>query len=222
MSMKLLIDTQGKRVLFAEVGKDCVDFLFHILSLPVATIISLPNAQKLVGSLSNLYQSLETLNDAYILPDKKKDIYLKPIPPVSSLVPLLALTDANQLQKKFYKCNSSSTSYCSGSYMSDDPRATCPSCGWLLSKSMTYVPHPAVKVKPEDGGLVKGVVTYMVMDDLMIMPISTISSITILNKFNIKDLSTLEEKDVTLGMDQALKLVKTSMHSKKVLTEVFF
>ncbi|KAG6415134.1 hypothetical protein SASPL_122536 [Salvia splendens] len=50
VSMKLLIDTQGKRVLFAEAGKDCVDFLFHILSLPVATIIGM------VGSLPNLYK----------------------------------------------------------------------------------------------------------------------------------------------------------------------
>ncbi|KAH0706596.1 hypothetical protein KY285_011114 [Solanum tuberosum] len=32
LSMKLLIDTKTDKVLFAEADKDCVDFLFHILS----------------------------------------------------------------------------------------------------------------------------------------------------------------------------------------------
>ncbi|KAL1558176.1 hypothetical protein AAHA92_08672 [Salvia divinorum] len=216
VSMKLLIDTKGKRVLFAEAGKDCVDFLFHILSLPVATIIGLLKAQGMVGSLPNLYKSLETLNDTYILPDQKKDTYLKPLPPISSSsVPLLALTD-DQLQKKFYRC-----SHCVG-YVSDDPRAACPACRKLFTTALTYVAPPAVEVASEEGGLVKGVVTYMVMDDLMIKPMSTISSIAMLNKFNVKEVGALEEKVVTLGMNEAVKLLKTSLQSKKVLTDVFF
>ncbi|KAL1558173.1 hypothetical protein AAHA92_08669 [Salvia divinorum] len=217
VSMKLLIDSQANRVLFAEAGKDCVDFLFHILSLPVATIISLLNAQELVGSLPNLYKSLEGLNDTYILPDQKKDTYLKPTPPLSSLsVPLLALTAADQLHKNFYVC-----SECTG-YVSDDPRAACPACGVLISAAATYVAPPAVEVAAEEGGLVKEVITYMVMDDLTVKPMSTISSITILNKFNIKEVGALEEKVVTLGMDEAVKLLKASLQSKKVLTDVFF
>ncbi|KAL1558174.1 hypothetical protein AAHA92_08670 [Salvia divinorum] len=231
VSMKLLIDTQGKRVLFAEAGKDCVDFLFHILSLPVATVISLLKAQEMEGSLPNLYQSLENLNDTYILPHQKKDTYLKPMLPVSSSsFPLLALTDdgddydgddcddGDEFQKKFYRCANG----CNFKYISDDPRAACPSCRQLFTKTVTYVAPPAVKVAAEVGGLVKGVVTYMVMDDLTIKPMSTISSITMLNKFNIKEVGALEEKVVTLGMDEAVKLLKASLQSKKVLTDVFF
>ncbi|THG00362.1 hypothetical protein TEA_000552 [Camellia sinensis var. sinensis] len=37
VSLKLLIDTKAHKVLFAEAGKDFVDFLFNILSLPVGT-----------------------------------------------------------------------------------------------------------------------------------------------------------------------------------------
>ncbi|CDP00034.1 unnamed protein product [Coffea canephora] len=40
VSLKLLIDTKSRKVLFAEANKSTVDFLFHILSLPVGTIIS--------------------------------------------------------------------------------------------------------------------------------------------------------------------------------------
>ncbi|KAL1558175.1 hypothetical protein AAHA92_08671 [Salvia divinorum] len=217
VSMKLLIDTKEKRVLFAEAGKDCIDFLFHLLSLPVATVISLLKAHGMVGSLPNLYQSLESLNDTYILPDQKKDTYLKPMPTVSSSsVPLLALTGAGKSQKKFYRCGS-----CFG-YVSDERGATCPSCFLDMSSNITYVAPPAAKSSSEGVGLVKGVVTYMVMDDLMIKPMSTISSITMLNKFNIKEVGALEEKVVTLGMTEAVKLLKTSLQSKKVLTDVFF
>ncbi|KAM7492086.1 hypothetical protein LguiA_035007 [Lonicera macranthoides] len=73
----------------------------------------------------------------------------------------------------------------------------------------------------EEGGFVKWVVTYMAMDDLVVKPMSTLSSITLLNKFNIKEVGGLEEKVVNLGMDEGLKLLKTSLQSKMVLPNMF-
>nr|XP_025621639.1 uncharacterized protein LOC112713106 [Arachis hypogaea] len=70
-------------------------------------------------------------------------------------------------------------------------------------------------------GFVKEVVTYMVMDDLVIQPMSTISSITLLNKFNVKEVGALQEKVVELGMNEGLRLLKASLQSKMVLTSVF-
>ncbi|CAN1269324.1 hypothetical protein LINPERPRIM_LOCUS13543 [Linum perenne] len=72
-----------------------------------------------------------------------------------------------------------------------------------------------------ENGFVKGVVTYMVMDNLEVKPMSTISSITLLNKFNIQDVGSLKEKVVELGMDEGLNLLKASLESKMVLTTVF-
>ncbi|KAI7725000.1 hypothetical protein M8C21_015262, partial [Ambrosia artemisiifolia] len=69
-------------------------------------------------------------------------------------------------------------------------------------------------------GFVKGLVTYMVMDDLGVSPMPTISNITLLNKF-IKDLGALEEKVVNIGMNEGLELLKHSLNSKTVLTDVF-
>ncbi|PHU15597.1 hypothetical protein BC332_16802 [Capsicum chinense] len=61
----------------------------------------------------------------------------------------------------------------------------------------------------------------MVLDDLVVKPMSTISSITLLNEFCVKDVGVLKEKVVALGMDEALKMLKTSLESKNVLTSVF-
>jgi hydroxymethylpyrimidine/phosphomethylpyrimidine kinase len=45
-------------------------------------------------------------------------------------------------------------------------------------------------------GFVQGIVTYTVMDDLTVAPMSSISSITLLNTFAVEDLNALQEKTV--------------------------
>lgn len=58
----------------------------------------------------------------------------------------------------------------------------------------------------DGGGFVKGVVTYMMtMDNQKVSPMSNISSITLLDKFNVKDVGGLEEKVVNLGVNEVYK-----------------
>ncbi|KAK4719601.1 hypothetical protein R3W88_017939 [Solanum pinnatisectum] len=167
--------------MFAEAGKECVDFLFHILALPIGSVIRLLTSKQMVGCLGNLYESLENLDNMYIQPNQQKDILLKPksVQGAAS-VRLLSLTNSPSV-KQLYTC----PNRCS--YVAEYSRATCPS--W--------------------------VVTYMVLDDLVVMPMSTISSITLLNELCVKDVGVLKEKVVTLGMDEA------SLQCKNVLTSVF-
>ncbi|XP_045808427.1 uncharacterized protein LOC123902687 [Trifolium pratense] len=72
-------------------------------------------------------------------------------------------------------------------------------------------------------GLVKDNVTFLVMDDLVIQPLSSaISMVTLLNnKFNIKEFGALQEMVVELGLNEGIKLLKASLRSKMVLTSVF-
>ncbi|CAO2201444.1 unnamed protein product [Urochloa humidicola] len=62
LRLKLLIDTKSRRVLFAEAGKDAVDFLFSLL----ATAAALLGPDAMVGSVGNLYFSMERLDDSYL------------------------------------------------------------------------------------------------------------------------------------------------------------
>ncbi|KAM3232529.1 hypothetical protein P3L10_017888 [Capsicum annuum] len=66
LTLKLLIDTKARRVLFAEAENDCVDFLFNILSVRVGTVIGLLKEKGMSGCLRNIYESIEDLNDTYI------------------------------------------------------------------------------------------------------------------------------------------------------------
>ncbi|KAI6669065.1 hypothetical protein NL676_003950 [Syzygium grande] len=231
VNLKLLVDKSNRRVLFAEGGKDFVDFLFHILTLPVGTVIRLLEKTGMVGSLGNLYNSIEKLNDVYIK-SSKKNLLLKPKAPASLAeikfkLPETSLFDSTP--KTYYRCSTRSSDRCSN-YVAEECYATCPQCGNSMHRQFTFVKSPAgdqsasvasTAESDDKGGFVQGVVTYMVMDDLEVMPMSTISSITLLNKFNVKEIGHLEERVVSLGMDEGIKLLKSSLHSKKVLTEVF-
>ncbi|CAI0467698.1 unnamed protein product [Linum tenue] len=204
VTLKLLINKKTNKVLFAEAGKDFVDFLFTLLSFPLGTVIKLLSKNRMVGCLGNLYQSIEELGDAFFQPKIGKATVLNPKIPFR-------------------------------------PTST----------------DKAVGVNSEEGGFVKGVITYMVMDNLEVKPMSTISSITMLNKFNVQEVGALEEKVIELGMDevtlsvfplalfmdpqiswilirevgfrfcffcllfQGLNLLKASLQSQTVLTNVF-
>ncbi|XP_004241581.1 uncharacterized protein [Solanum lycopersicum] len=222
LSMKLLIDTKAGKVLFAEADKDCVDFLFHILSLPAGTVISLLKEKGMSGSLPNLYESVENLKDTYIQSNQCKDILLKPKSSVGiSPVPFLLLDGhVTTREKTFYGCSYSSSHLT----VSDDPTALCTICNHTMSDKLVYaaprVAGGAVEAKGK-GGFVKDVVTYMVADDLVVKPMSTISCIALLNKFNVRDVGVLEEEVVSFGVEEALELLKASLESKTVLTSVF-
>ncbi|KAF3966484.1 hypothetical protein CMV_009421 [Castanea mollissima] len=234
VSLKLLIDTESHRVLFAEADKNFIDFLFHILALPVGTFIALLTKQGMAGSLGNIDESNENLNITYVQPNLNKETLLKPkvhIPVGGTGVPLLLPNvESSSSSLKFYKCagNNRSSLFVDGNdckdYVADDNRAICPSCKNVMSHKLNFVHSPRATnagSSSSEGGYVKGVVTYMVMDDLVVKPMSTISSITPLNSFNVKDLGALEEKVIHLGIDEGVKLLKASLRSKNVLTDVF-
>ncbi|KAJ6333714.1 hypothetical protein OIU77_009567 [Salix suchowensis] len=79
MSLKLLIDSKHNKVVFAEAGKDFVDFLLNLLSLPLGTVIQLITKSAMTGCIPNLYGSLENLDESYLQPNQNKDSLLKPI-----------------------------------------------------------------------------------------------------------------------------------------------
>ncbi|XP_010089370.2 uncharacterized protein LOC21384148 isoform X3 [Morus notabilis] len=223
ITLKLLIDSKEKRVLFAEAAKDFVDFLFTLLSLPVGTVIRLLSTNGMVGTLGKLYQSFESLSDTYIQPNVSKDILLKPNSSIgsSSLATLLSLTNSSDTSvgKKLYICGN-----CRRSGSDERPGARCTNCSCSsITTELVYVapPPPDAGVSSAEGGFVKGVVTYMIMDDLEVKPMSTISSITMLNKFNVKEVGALEEKTVSVGIKEGLDLLKASLQTNTVLTDVF-
>ncbi|KAL5569144.1 hypothetical protein UlMin_025719 [Ulmus minor] len=216
VNLKLLIDTKGQRVLFAEAGKDFVDFLLSLLSLPIGSVIRLLSCNEMVGSFGKLYESFENLSDSYLQPNADKNTLLKPPSGVASTT-LLALPDKASNVKALYAC---SNSYCNRKTATYNPQNSCTNCGSTMSAGMTII-EPQQGESSAANGYVKEVVTYMVMDDLELKPMSTITSIGLINKYNVKEFSALEEKEVSVGIEEGLKLLKALFESKTALTDVF-
>jgi hypothetical protein len=210
LSVKLLIDRRTQRVVFAEVSKQVVDFLFSLLSLPIATAVKLVGKGAMAGSVGNLYASVEKLDRDYLQTGASKKALLCPTvisPAAGANNPLLRLPEPTSSSKTFYKCE---YRYCSSSnrYVTDVSDTRCPSCSHRMTAPMRYVARA-----PASGsgsrqlvqgasakGFVRGVVTYTVQDDLTVTPMSTISSITLLITFAVRgSIFDLQEKIVPLG-----------------------
>ncbi|XP_004308894.1 PREDICTED: uncharacterized protein LOC101307945 [Fragaria vesca subsp. vesca] len=216
ITVKLLVDKRNQNVLFAEAGKDFVDFLFALLSFPVGTVVRLLSKNGMVGSLGKLYESFENLNDMYMQPNLKRDILLKPKESADVPNNLGLLTNLESPNTRIYYCSRRHDV----PYVSHDHNATCPNCYNKLGYQASYVPTVSTPITKTDG-FVKGVVTYIVTDELEVKPNFTIASILQLEKFNVKCICDLEEKNVEVSMDEGVKLLKESLQSRSVLTNVF-
>ena len=196
VSLKLFIEKKSRRVLFAVADKEFIDFLFFIFTLPVGTVTRLLQKQNMAGSLHSLYKSIKSMNDIYIQPGVDKDFVLNPKVAISGVKVPLPFPSVDKQSyttvtvEKLYKCGSHQK--CTYKAVANDRRAICPSCKSPVNSELRYVEYRARDIKAtsssSEGGYVKGVITYMVMDDLEVKPISPISSVsTLLANFNIKE-----------------------------------
>ncbi|KAK1415605.1 hypothetical protein QVD17_31388 [Tagetes erecta] len=217
MTLKLLVNKQDRQVIFAEADKDFVDFLFYILTLPIGVIPKLTAKEPLEGSLGDLYQSIVNLNNKYMLPNKTKDTILNP--KSSTNVPgqdLFSIQkDIPTINRNYYKCSYRCP------YVSNVPNAWCDYCDGYMKDELKYVVTESAEVANGEDGIVQEVVTYMVLDNLTMAPMSVISTMTLLDSLSIKDVSVLEEKEVQFGTEEGLKLLKASLVCKNVFTHVF-
>ncbi|KAK9996041.1 hypothetical protein SO802_020727 [Lithocarpus litseifolius] len=103
--------------------------------------------------------------------------------------------------------------------MSKDYGLNCPMCKRSMYYSYKLI-GPSSKPSSGKRGYVKGTITYMVSDNLVVEPLTSIIGI-LHNKFNVKDIGALDEKVVDLDMDVGLKLLKVSLQLKSIPTDVF-
>ena len=258
LSMKLLVDTKAQRVLYAEAGKDVVDFLFSLLTLPVGTVVKILSKDAMAGSVGNLYGSVEKLDETYVRSAGVKAALLSPTGGCAGK--LLQLPEAPQPPRtQLYRCDERGYTKCfdtvSRSYGTPcqhccDGRMTVPVqiVGSTTGSGDDAAANAAAALA--GAGFVQGIVTYTVMDDLKVAPMSTISGITLLNTFGVTDIGTLQEKTVPLGYEevtiytvrdfssfsllfppnavhsndvllQGLEILRVALQSKTVLTDVF-
>ncbi|XBI25840.1 hypothetical protein VPH35_050684 [Triticum aestivum] len=231
-SMKLFVDAGARRVVFAEAGKDVVDFLFSLLALPLG------RADRLLaplggagGSVGNLYASVERLDPAHVQPgvaDKKALLH----PTVLS--PPARVEHSFHPRRELYTCPSAGI-YCleCARNVTDWKGTRCPSCGDEMTLEARYVP-PAPRFSSTAGkgeagvaapeGFVRGgaATRYIVTDDLQVRPSSAGELVALCPALGPADVGALRELDVQLGFKEGKEILKAvMMQSRTVLTDVF-
>ncbi|GMN23907.1 hypothetical protein TIFTF001_000337 [Ficus carica] len=226
--LKVLVDKNKNRVIFAESDSDFIDVLFCFLTTPIGSIIRLSAEQSLnvgIGCMNHLYKSVENINVQSFLTAHSKDMLLYPRNGAEAYFPNLKLRIDSGMGAKFFVCKHEN---CQES--SDGPRllsyfrnlpCKCGYCTYAeVDMFRRYNLASKLPFGANDGGVfVKEMNRYMISDDLQVIPLSSASSIRLLSKCGVTDGSSIEERTFTFGVVEVLKVLVYSSVSRTPLTD---
>ncbi|KAL3635457.1 hypothetical protein CASFOL_020004 [Castilleja foliolosa] len=217
-SLNVVVNKQRTKVLYAEVDSDFADILLSFLSLPLGTIVRIlgkhyGDESPVVGSLTNLYNSLSNLNSDHFSTESCKQMLLNPIKTLQNERCKLKLNVDDTPLTKCFTCANKDCMYKSthmGFYY-DTSRCDCRNS--RLSHDIGILEFPE-SVYTESGA------SFIISDDLQIFPSETGHAIRILSGLGITGTDVTELMDVTFGFNQVMDLLKGSLLSETPLTDV--
>ncbi|XP_058764027.1 uncharacterized protein LOC131637461 [Vicia villosa] len=215
--LKLLVDTETNKVVFAEAGKDFVDVLCSFLTLPLGTIARLIQKDSnigpvKVGCLNSLYQSVSDLSKRYFLTKTHKKMLLQPTNSSEDYCNSLRLNIDDTPPATYFLCTIPDDSCCgNGLYTSSDNNCAG-------GNPLTH----SVFLKHFHKGFVTSSASFVITDDLNVMPNSKhITSFGLLQNCGIKTTSSLKEMTFEVNKEKVLDLLKCALISKSPLTDNF-
>jgi hypothetical protein len=215
--MKLFVDAGAGRVVFAEVGKEVVDFLFSLLALPLGRVDRvLASLGGTGGSVGNLYASVEQLDPAHVQPGAAaRETLLHP----TVLSPPARAELTFHPPRELYTCSTGIYSFDCGKNVTDGRGTVCPSCGDPMTKVARYVPPgPAAAAAASDVGFVRGgnAARYVVTDDLRVVPAPTTAGelVALFTALGVANVGALQQSVVQLGFTEVEKnIIRPIIHS---------
>eukprot|EP00268_Persea_americana_P034019 TRINITY_DN3365_c0_g1_i6.p1 TRINITY_DN3365_c0_g1~~TRINITY_DN3365_c0_g1_i6.p1 ORF type:complete len:341 (-),score=51.75 TRINITY_DN3365_c0_g1_i6:651-1673(-) len=219
MNVKLFLSKSNNRVLYAEGGAEFTDLLFSFLAFPLGSIVKCLGGCTDTGCLDNLYKSAEDLScEDCMISEGCRAMLLNPkLPPYfGTKNQLLEIEDQVPRKPKFVCC----ATFRGFAAFITSPRICCHSSRRDVQLSTTNPKLPGA-VTELGGAFAAGQATFMEIDELAVKPLSTMSGISLLSKFNIP-ISDIEEQVVCIGEKEAMSLLKASLVSNSVLSNVFY
>ncbi|KAF6997672.1 hypothetical protein CFC21_013876 [Triticum aestivum] len=218
IDVKVFVDKERGKVLFAESGKEFVDVLFGFLTLPLGTVVRLLGGQSQVGCLDELYRSVEGLSTDLFRTEACKAMLLRPINAAAKQCCQLTVRVDDTKHREVYVCADTS---CSVTAFSSVTGAVC-NCGRIMTQLAGERPenprNAAAGGACEDGAFVKGGMKFIVTDDLNVAPASTSLMLSLLDKFQVPDPSCLEQMTLQFSSVKIIDLLRRSLTSQNPLT----
>ncbi|KAK4855932.1 hypothetical protein QYF36_012399 [Acer negundo] len=233
ISLKALVDKENNRVIFAEANEDFVDIVLSFLTMPMGTIIRLIRSSSCssssnppqtlgIGCMNNLYESLENLDVKRLQTTACKAMLLLPRNAAVAEYQRLKLKFDDEVDEsyRYYICHTHDEVLCSHKRICQFRSGFCV-CGRHICRKVYLNPNPRHEKHKErvKGVFVKGPTCLIISDELEIMPASIESSLSLFSKLGVTDGTTTEERNLNIGVDEVLTLLKCSLLSKMPLTE---
>ncbi|KAJ9550990.1 hypothetical protein OSB04_015035 [Centaurea solstitialis] len=232
LSLKVLVHKDRNKVIFAEADGNFVNALFSIMALPLGTIVRVlekcPDQNlKAIGSLKNLYQSLVELPADCFYTEEGKFMMLNPRTSVYQYDSCrnLNLNIDDTEPTKYFWCENERCNQPYNSYFSTCSVAKCLKCRKLMTREIKF----DIDEYLNDGVFVPNAATFLVTDDLHVMPNTLDLSLGLLFSLGFTGASHVEERTIVLGRQQALVrgqlmliLVKAALLLKYPLTYLVF
>ncbi|CAL1374442.1 unnamed protein product [Linum trigynum] len=216
-----MVDKKRNKVLFAEAGKDFVDFLIYILSLPLSAVAKYVAAP---SSITKLHNSIELLEPGgHMKPDPSNtrcsSIVIPHLLTHVPLLPRLTPPVTTPVEKTVYCCVNNHR-HVKDMVSKNPTRCRCTgSSGYECNQEMNNrVMFSDSSAQTREADYVKEMIPYMVADDLSV---TALNSTSVFHAVKLCEPSNVEEREVEFGSDEALKLLKASLHSDTPLTTVF-
>ncbi|KAL1193843.1 hypothetical protein V5N11_031969 [Cardamine amara subsp. amara] len=214
-SLRLLIDEEKNRVVLAEAGKDFVDVLCSLLTLPMGTIVRLlekhQNPQSsVVGCFHNLYKSVSDMDVDNFENEACKNMLLYPRSAKESHCRNLKLNIDDTEVTKFFLCPNFGTEGCCKVY-SNLSTTRC-SCG----RSMTH--QIQVEDGKADGVFLSCRTSFIITDDLKVSLNSMGLVLNVLNDLGYAGFDKLQEMLVDVGFEEVVTLLWYLFTSETPLT----
>uniref|UniRef100_A0A3Q7XX29 Uncharacterized protein LOC101500403 n=1 Tax=Cicer arietinum TaxID=3827 RepID=A0A3Q7XX29_CICAR len=238
VTLKLLVNKVTNKVIFAEAEKDFVDVLFSFLTFPLGTISRLLEKESSIGplrfgSVNTLYHSVEDLDKGCFGKHVSKEMLLQTANSSQHYCRNVKLNIDDSEPTEYFVCSKFPS--CDGDRLVISiNKHNCCHCGSPMTRS--------VLLKHFNDGFVKDGATFIITDDLTVMPNSMdITNFGFLQNFGIKNATSVKEMTVSVTKEKyatviaaaildfelqlhwlhVLDLLKCSLFSKTALTHLF-
>ncbi|XP_058741688.1 uncharacterized protein LOC131614078 [Vicia villosa] len=215
--LKLVLNERGNKVLFAEAGKDFVDILCSFLTMPLGTVTRLIEKESGVGPvtlgcLNSLYHSVANLDDGCFCADGIKQVLLEPINAAEDYCNTLKFHIDDTPPTKYLACNRLNCSFNDLTISPFKDKHKC-RCGYSCTSP--------IFLKSSCQGFVNGSVTFVITDNLTVIPKGFDYSLRLLEEHGIKYPSFAKDISLKVTKEKVLDLLKHSLFSTSTLTNLF-
>ncbi|KAL8031342.1 hypothetical protein ABFX02_13G018100 [Erythranthe guttata] len=225
-TLKAVINRHKTKVLFAEIDSRFADVLLSFLTMPLGKIVKLLNDHYRdeappIGSLTSLYDGLSNLDSCHFWTEGCKNMLLNPRSSLEYKCSRLKL-DINDTRFNNYFC-------------CEDPRCSRPSysnismhrdvglcaCGRSLNREVGVRNSCELADGDRDDGVfVVANESFLISDDLRLVPNVAGSVMGTLKNLGITDMDGAELRNVVFGFDEVIDLLKGSLLSRTPLSDM--